>query len=44
MAMRLQELHPSIVHFPIALLPTALAADALGPLSGSETLMEMGRG
>lgn len=43
MAMRLQELHPSLVHFPIALLPTALAADALGRLSGSEMLMEMGR-
>ncbi|MEW5926107.1 MAG: DUF2231 domain-containing protein [Gemmatimonadota bacterium] len=41
--MRLQELHPALVHFPIALLPTALAADALGRLSGSETLMETGR-
>ena len=43
MAMRLQELHPALVHFPIALLPTALAADALGRLSGSGTLTETGR-
>lgn len=43
MAMRLQELHPSLVHFPIALLPTALVADTLGRLSGSESLMEVGR-
>jgi uncharacterized membrane protein len=43
MAMRLQELHPAIVHFPIALLPTSLGADALGRLTGSQTLLEMGR-
>lgn len=43
MAMRLQELHPALVHFPIALLPTALVTDALGRATGSETLMEMGR-
>lgn len=43
MAMRLQEIHPALVHFPIALFPTALAADALGRASGSETLMEIGR-
>lgn len=43
MAMRLQELHPSLVHFPIALLPTALAADTLGRITGSEALMETGR-
>lgn len=43
MAMRLQEIHPSLVHFPIALIPTALVADALGRASGSKTLMETGR-
>lgn len=43
MAMRLQEIHPAMVHFPIALLPTALAADALGRLTGSEVLLETGR-
>ncbi len=41
--MRLQELHPALVHFPIALLPTAIAADALGRASGSEKLSELGR-
>lgn len=43
MSMRLQEIHPAVVHFPIALLPTSLVADALGRISGSETLMEIGR-
>jgi uncharacterized membrane protein len=43
MAMRLQEVHPSLVHFPIALIPTALVADALGRVTGSKPLMETGR-
>lgn len=43
MTMRLQELHPSLVHFPIALLPTSLAADAVGRLTGNQSLMEVGR-
>lgn len=43
MAVRLQEVHPSLVHFPIALLPTALAADALGRWTGSAALLEAGR-
>jgi uncharacterized membrane protein len=43
MAMRLQELHPALVHFPIALLPTVLAADALGEVTGSETLRQVGK-
>lgn len=43
MAMRLQELHPSAVHFPIALFPLSLAADALGRLTGSRSLLEVGR-
>lgn len=41
--MRIQEIHPALVHFPIALLPTSLAADALGRLTGSRSLMEVGR-
>lgn len=41
--MRLQELHPALVHFPLALLPTAIAADALGRATGSEKLSELGR-
>lgn len=43
MVMRLQELHPSAVHFPIALLPVSLGADALGRLTGNRSLMEVGR-
>jgi uncharacterized membrane protein len=43
MAMRLHEVHPAIVHFPIALLPVALGADLLGRLTGSETLKDIGR-
>lgn len=43
MSIRLQEIHPALVHFPIALLPTALAADAIGRMTGNESLMEMGR-
>ena len=43
MAIRLQELHPSLVHFPIALLPASLAADAVGRFTGDEGLMDTGR-
>lgn len=43
MAMRLQELHPSVVHFPIALLPVSIASDALGLLTDNRSLMELGR-
>lgn len=41
--MRIQEIHPALVHFPIALLPTSLGADALGRATGNRTLMEFGR-
>src|SRR5581483_7534005 len=43
MAVRLQEVHPAMVHFPIALLPLAIGADILGRLSGRRSLREMGR-
>jgi uncharacterized membrane protein len=43
MAMRMQEIHPALVHFPIALLPATLAADALGRVTGNRTLLEAGR-
>lgn len=43
MSMRLQEVHPALVHFPIALLPVSLAADALGRATGSQSLLDMGR-
>jgi len=41
--MRLQEIHPALVHFPIAILPTALAVDAVGRLTGEEPLLRMGK-
>ena len=43
MAVRLHEVHPAIVHFPIALLPVALGADLAGRLTGSDALRETGR-
>ncbi|HET8655893.1 MAG TPA: DUF2231 domain-containing protein [Longimicrobiaceae bacterium] len=43
MSIRLQEIHPSLVHFPIALLPVAIGADLLGRATGSHSLLEAGR-
>ena len=43
MAMRLHELHPSLVHFPIALLPTSIGSDLVGTLTRSRRLLELGR-
>lgn len=43
MAIGLQEMHPAVVHFPIAFLPLSLGADALGRLTGDYALQRMGR-
>jgi uncharacterized membrane protein len=43
MPIGLQEMHPAVVHFPIAFLPLSLGADALGRLTGDQALMDMGR-
>lgn len=43
MSIRLQEVHPGIVHFPIALLPTALTVDAVGKWTGRDSWSEAGR-
>ncbi len=43
MPMRLQELHPALVHFPITLFPTALGVDAIGRASGNQEMMNLGR-
>jgi uncharacterized membrane protein len=43
MSMRLQELHPAAVHFPIVLLPATLAADAAGRITGNAALLDAGR-
>lgn len=43
MKMKLQEVHPALVHFPIALLPLALGADALGKFGRKDELSAVGR-
>ncbi len=43
MAMRLQELHPSLVHVPIAALPTTVLCDLFGKITGSRGLERLGR-
>lgn len=43
MAMKLHELHPSLVHFPLALLPLSIGADLLGRVTGSDELQNLGR-
>jgi len=43
MPMRVQEVHPALAHFPVALLPTAVAADLIGTLTDNDSLTEMGR-
>ncbi len=43
MAMRLVEVHPAVVHFPIALLPVAIAADAAGEGTGNRDLLAVGK-
>lgn len=43
MAMRLQEVHPSLVHFPLTLVPLAVGADAIGRFTGNKKLTWLGR-
>jgi uncharacterized membrane protein len=43
MAIRLQELHPALVHLPIALLPVAIGTDLAGRVTGDDGLREAGR-
>ena len=43
MAMRLQEVHPALVHAPITLFPLAVGADLLCRATGNEFLLETGR-
>ncbi len=42
MPIRLQQMHPALVHFPITLLPVAVGADLLGCLTGSKPLHSFG--
>ncbi len=43
MALRLQELHPSLVHLPLALLPLAVASEILGAVTGRRAFHDFGR-
>lgn len=43
MTLRLQEIHPSLVHFPIALFPVSIGADAVGRATGNRGLLETAR-
>lgn len=43
MAMRLSELHPSTVHFPLVLLPVAVGVDTVGRATGSRRFCDMGQ-
>lgn len=43
MPMRLQEIHPSIVHYPLALAPLAIAADLIGVITGRRSALRMGK-
>lgn len=38
MAIRLQEMHPALVHLPITLVPLAVGADVLGCLTGRKSV------
>jgi uncharacterized membrane protein len=42
MAVRLSELHPSLVHYPITLLPLAIGADTAGVLTRDRELLRVG--
>lgn len=43
MSMRLQEVHPAMVHAPLTLLPLAVGADLVGRMTGSPTAYAVGR-
>lgn len=43
MSMRLSEIHPSLVHFPLALLPIAVGTDTIGNVTGNRKLNYAGK-
>ncbi|HJV51192.1 MAG TPA: DUF2231 domain-containing protein [Noviherbaspirillum sp.] len=43
MSIRIHEVHPTLAHFPLALLPVAFLADLAGRLTGRISLMRIGR-
>lgn len=42
MGMRMHEVHPAVVHFPLTLAPLALLADVVGRVSRRDDLMDLG--
>jgi uncharacterized membrane protein len=44
MAIRLEQMHPALVHLPIALLPLAVGADLIGAVTGNRSFLAFGRG
>ena len=43
MAIRLQQMHPVLVHVPVALLPLAVGADLIGGLTGRPSRWQTGQ-
>jgi uncharacterized membrane protein len=43
MAIRLQQMHPALVHLPITLLPLAVGADVAGSVTDKESLLSFGQ-
>lgn len=43
MAIRLEQIHPMLVHFPLALLPLSVGADALGRATSNDALLAFGK-
>ncbi len=43
MPMKLQEVHPALVHFPITLLPLAVGADLVGKVTRNRSLCTAGK-
>ncbi|MEO7963793.1 MAG: DUF2231 domain-containing protein [Gemmatimonadaceae bacterium] len=41
--MRRQEVHPALVHYPLALVPASLVADFAGSVTNSESLLDLGK-
>lgn len=44
MAVRLEQMHPALVHLPIALFPLAVVADLLGAVMAKRSLRTFGKG
>jgi uncharacterized membrane protein len=43
MAIRLQEMHPALVHLPIALLPLGVGADVVGTVTDNKSVLSFGQ-